>query len=131
MFAYQHRICIYPSAAEIKQETADGGSDADAELSDADADLSEDAGDDEATEETGKTGMADVLAKILNKKTPTKGVILAKAKTDRQLQYAKRQQLIKEEEEAPKKKKKAADDDDEVISNRRSYQEEREKLHKV
>ena len=97
--------------------------------------MSEDQGDSDADvsdledEETpGESGMANVMAKILGKQIKTEKVILAKAKTDRQIQYHKREKQIKEEEEIPKKKKK---DDEESIKERRNYAKERADLEKV
>jgi len=84
---------------------------------------SDDSADDNADK---PSGLANVMAKILGKRVAeNKPVILAKAKTDREIQWKKRQlKLEQEEEEGSEEKKTKTDDDDETKND---FEKNREK----
>ena len=100
------------------------GEDEESKNEDSEKDESENDEEDDG-EGAGQSGLANVMAKILKKKTPEKkSAILAKAKTDRELQWKKRQAELKAQEEEGDGKVKP-----EKTMN--SFQREREKHIKV
>jgi len=90
-----------------------------------------DESDNENDGDESTSGLANVMAKILNKKAPEKkSAILAKAKTDREIKWKKRQAEL-EAEPADVKKVKVEDGDEEADKqpedNLTSFQKEKEK----
>jgi len=85
---------------------------------DADVDSDDDGDDNEGNNEQGTSGLANVMAKILGKRVPeNKPAILAKAKTDREIQWRKRQLQLEKDESGEEKKTKTAENEAEFKSD--------------